>query len=43
MSYFRANKSLRIASLAIIGLLFLNSFGAFLAITIHYISIGVKF
>jgi hypothetical protein len=41
LSYFRKNQTLRFASLIIIGLLFINSFGAFLAITIHYLSLGL--
>ncbi|MNX83944.1 hypothetical protein D3C86_1157230 [compost metagenome] len=41
LSYFRKNRTLQIASLAIVGLLLINSFGAFLAITNHYSSLGL--
>lgn len=41
LSYFRARKTLQIALLAVVGLLFVNSLGAFLVITIHYLKLGL--
>ena len=41
LNYFSMHKILRIVSLAVIGSLFVNSFGAFLVITIHYLSLGL--
>jgi len=41
LKYFRKNRTLQIAALTIVGLLFINSFGAFLIITDHYSSLGL--
>lgn len=39
LNFFKKYKKLRAVLIILIGLLFINSFGAFLIITIHYLTV----